>query len=82
MPELTPSLSRAIRSRKEPTVPMLIKLPRQRKGLGYERPFNAVLLHGIVQGILQGRIREPQDVAEHLQARRELVPLVPREGAH
>lgn len=74
---LTPSLERAMQLHKQPTVPMMIKLPGQREGLAYSRPFNAVLLHGIVRGILWSRLKSPQDVAAYLDANRGRVPLNP-----
>lgn len=75
MAQLTPSLDRAIRLRKEPTVPFLIKLPGQNQSLAYHQPFNGVLLHGIVQGILKGTIRKPEDISQYLEANRRRVPL-------
>jgi hypothetical protein len=77
LPQLTTSMDRAIRLRKEPSVPLLIKLPGQQEGLAYHQPFNAVLLHGVIQGILQGSIRKPEDISRYLDQRRERVPLQP-----
>lgn len=76
LPELTPSLERAIKLRREPTVPLLIKLPHQREGLTYRRPFNAVLLHDIVQGILRGNIRRAEQIAAYIEDNHARAPLV------
>lgn len=67
---LTPSLLEAIRSVKERSVPLLVKLPRQTTPLAYEEPISAILVHGIVEKLLRGDLREPNDVAGYLRANR------------
>jgi hypothetical protein len=74
-PHLTPSLKRAIELRKEPTVPLLIKLPHQTEGLTYQRPFNALLLHGIVERILRGTITRAEQIVAYLEENHARAPL-------
>ena len=51
-------------------VPVLIKLPGQRRETRYEHPFNTVLLHDLVLEIFADRIVSPRDVGAWLDANR------------
>ncbi|MEN6533534.1 MAG: alkaline phosphatase family protein [Bryobacteraceae bacterium] len=73
---LDPSLREAIEKRREPTVPLLVKLPHQTEGMQFEKPFNAVLVHGIVRAALRGELTSPEQIAEYLDKNRTRFPLV------
>jgi|GEM_PF-4701333 len=59
---LSPSLYGAIGRLRERNVPLLIKLPHQREGIVYKEPFSAIIVHGIVQGLVQQKFERPEQV--------------------
>ncbi len=73
---LDPSLREAIEKRQEPTVPLLVKLPHQTQGVQFDKPFNAVLVHGIIKAALRGELTSPEQIAEYLDRNRTRFPLV------
>ena len=64
---LSPSLLKAITTLKERTVPFLVKLPYQTQALRYAEPFNAVIVHGVVQGLLREEFKKPEEVLDYLR---------------
>jgi arylsulfatase A-like enzyme len=64
---LSPSLHQAIAGLRERTVPFLVKLPRQTQALSYAEPFNAVVVHGVVQGLLREEFKKPEEVLDYIR---------------
>lgn len=50
-------------------VPFILKLPGQRGGLVYDRPFNALVTHDLVQALLRGELRGSTEATTWLDAR-------------
>ena len=55
-------------------IPYLLKLPGQKQGLSYDRPFNAVITADLLIDILRGQVRDPAGAAQWLD-RGRLRPL-------
>lgn len=49
-------------------VPFVLKMPGQERGLVYDRPFNAFVTHDLVQALLKGELRTPEDAIAWLDA--------------
>ncbi len=47
-----------------PLVPLLIKMPYQKKGLSYSKPFNAIVLHDLVLDIYKNKIQNASDLSK------------------
>ena len=65
---LSPSLNSAIAGLKERTIPLLVKLPHQTAPLEYAEPFDAILVHGIVQGLLKEQFGKPEELLDYIRA--------------
>lgn len=50
-------------------VPFILKLPGQRGGVVYDRPFNAMVTHELVQALLRDELRDAPAAARWLDAR-------------
>lgn len=53
----------------DPRVPFILKLPGQRAGVTYDRPFNAMVTHDLVQALLRGQLQTAGDVTMWLDDR-------------
>lgn len=53
----------------DPRVPYLLKMPGQRQAYSYSRPFTTLLTHDLILDVLQGRLKEPEDVARWIDRR-------------
>ena len=71
---LSPSLLQAIKTLKERTVPFLVKLPYQTQALRYTEPFNAVVVHGVVRGLLREEFKKPEEVIDYIRRNADGVP--------
>ena len=55
-------------------VPFMLKLPGQRRGLGYAPAFNTIVTHDLVLGVLRGELKTPEEAASWLDRHRSLGP--------
>jgi hypothetical protein len=60
--------SHLLDGKKDHRVPFLLKLPGQKDGVVYDRPFNTVLSHDLLLAVLRGALRDPAAVAAWLDA--------------
>jgi Sulfatase len=58
-------------------IPFFLKLPGQRSGLVYNKPFNAVLSRELVEQVIGGKIRTYAEAAAWIDANRLRYPLSP-----
>lgn len=54
-------------------IPFLVKLPEQQKSVAYSTPMNTVLSHDLVLLLLQNKIRNPQQLKQWLDERRDQI---------
>ena len=52
-----------LQERPGPLIPLIIKMPYQKKGLAYSKPFNAVVLHDLVLDMYKDKIKNESDLA-------------------
>ena len=55
--------SEILQERPGPLIPLIIKMPYQKKGISYSKPFNAIVLHDLVLGIYKDKIKNESDLA-------------------
>jgi hypothetical protein len=60
--------SHLLDGKKDHRVPFLLKLPGQKDGVVYDRPFNTVLSHDLLLAVLRGALRDPAALAAWLDA--------------
>lgn len=58
-----------LREPRDTRVPFILKLPGQRSGVVYDRPFNALVTHDLIEALLRGELREARDATRWLDAR-------------
>lgn len=61
-------MSAPVGGKRDHRVPFLVKLPGQREGSVYERPFNTVATGGVVQALLRDEIRTSAELGHWLDA--------------
>lgn len=67
--------SSSLDGKSDPRVPFLLKLPGQTEGVTYPQPFNTVLSHDLVLGVLRGELKDASDVVGWLDVRRHDAPI-------
>jgi hypothetical protein len=66
----------AVTGNKEyPWVPFLVKVAGQRRPVTYAAPFNTVLIHDLIGGLIRGQLSTPEDVLGWLDQNRSRAPL-------
>lgn len=58
-----------LREPRDTRVPFILKLPGQRRGVAYDRPFNALVTHDLVQALLRGELTTAAQATKWLDAR-------------
>jgi hypothetical protein len=58
-------------------IPFMIKFPRKKTPLKYDKIFNGVLLHDIILAIANGKIRSSQQLAQWIQHESKVSPYQP-----
>jgi len=64
---LSPTLLQAITTMRDRTIPFLVKLPHQKRPLTFDKPFNSVAIHDVVQAVMRGEIHQPEDIPGYLK---------------
>ena len=66
----------AVMGNKEyPWVPFLVKVAGQTRPVTYTAPFNTVLIHDLIVGLIRGQLSTPEDVLGWLDRNRSRAPL-------
>lgn len=58
-------------------VPLMVKLPRQQRGMAYEAPFNNVLVHDLMLDLLRGEISDSNSLSLWVDKKKGTAPLYP-----
>ena len=71
-PYWTPEEAAAYGGKLDHRIPFLLKLPRQKQGVAYDREFNTVLSHDLVLALLRGELSSEESVVRWLDQHRSI----------